>query len=566
MGEFIKKGTLIRHFTIIEKIDSGGMAHVYRAFDKKLRRDVAIKTIREDKVEAETVKRFVSEARSLAQLSHTNITAVYDIDKIEDNYYLFLEYIDGINLKEFIKNEEMKFGEFLKMARELASAFRYVHKKGILHRDIKPANIIYTKDGSFKIIDFGISKWEDDPNSHKTKTNFFVGSLRYLAPEVFFNARASIKSDVYGLGMTLLYVLLARPYISGKTSEEIIRNVAQDDGVLPPTLEKNLPDEFIDLLFYLIEKDPVSRCEDMEEVVRILDNLTPQVSNSLKDKTLTEIRAGHIEKEDTRIMHRSVSIPKSKTLTSKEKQVLLETYEKHPVVEELKIPSIPLPTEKSQELILDEEIVEEFKNDAKQVEQKSDKKENRKPSKSHSTDSKIQIAFNNLSKSIFSKVDMLKVAVFCFFMFLGTLTYVFVFSDTKKQVKVDSFNQKVDFELKEKRVSLEDNRAIRAKSNNQTIATLLNQLNPTNDPKLYKSIKDLDDMFVMANSKSVEFNDIKKRKMSQLQSLVDNKRNELAYKKANEINRELMNRIFDIESQSVRGTLPNRLPANRSNR
>lgn len=548
MGESLKKGTLIRHFSIIGKIDSGGMANVYKAFDKKLRRVVAIKTIREDKVEEETIKRFVSEARSLAQLNHTNITAVYDIDKIGGNYYLAMEYVEGNNLKEHIKENEMTFGELLQMSQDLADAFKYIHGKGIIHRDIKPTNVICSKDKIFKVIDFGISKWDDDPNSHKTKTNFFVGSLRYLAPEVFFNANSTIQSDVYGLGMTILYVLLGRPYINGKSSEDIIKNVAEDKGELPRIINDNLPEEFKDFIFYLTQKDPADRCQTMKEALRILQALIPQISDALKAKSLSELRMGEVNHEETIISRQSLRIPKPRSQTQNH-EVVEESFGGLSILDELKIPNIPsskINDENASEknIIKKEEKSEENNKRKLKLEIGSDVKKG--------TESKLKLGAIKIRKSTFFKIDMMKIAILCFLCFLGTFAYMFINKQSRPVETFTNFNQKVDFDFQENKSSSKRNN-INAKSNNLVIKKLLNELNPTDDPRLYKSIKDLDNTFVTAESKNVKFYDIKKRQMRILDNLVSSNKNDEAYKKAQNINKEVMNRVFEVEGKSVRG-------------
>lgn len=198
--------SMIKHFVIEKLIGSGGMADIYKAFDKKLNRYVAIKVIKSEQAGDESIRRFVSEARILAQLNHPNITQIYEIFKKDRHYYIVMEYLDGQDLKTYIKTNEVLLKDLVTMFQSLAEAFIEVHEKGILHRDIKPSNLFITNRGMLKIIDFGISKWDADPNNVKTQKNFFIGSLQYTAPEVFADGKQSIASDIYALGLSLLFV------------------------------------------------------------------------------------------------------------------------------------------------------------------------------------------------------------------------------------------------------------------------------------------------------------------------------------------------------------------------
>ncbi len=180
----IKPGVIISNrYEIIEPIASGGMSLVYKARDRKLSRTVAFKVLRAEYVkDMDFIKRFDVEARAAASLSHPNIVNVYDVGHDGLVYYIVMEYIDGVTLKEIIRRRApFSNDETLGVAIQIASALQHAHENNIVHRDIKPQNILVTANGVVKVTDFGIAK----AASAKTITiaNNTMGSVHYFSPE-----------------------------------------------------------------------------------------------------------------------------------------------------------------------------------------------------------------------------------------------------------------------------------------------------------------------------------------------------------------------------------------------
>ncbi len=205
-------------YRLDQLIGSGGMATVWRATDRRLGRDVAVKLISEALADDPTyVERFAREARTAAGLSHANLVQVYDYGADPRQPFLVMEYVDGGTLAERLERGPVRGEEAAAVAGDLLSALECIHAAGILHRDVKPANVLLSSDGRARITDFGIAHPED--STRLTQTGHLVGTLRYLAPEVIDGQSPSRLSDLYALGVLLRDLAGERP---DRTTEELV--------------------------------------------------------------------------------------------------------------------------------------------------------------------------------------------------------------------------------------------------------------------------------------------------------------------------------------------------------
>lgn len=183
-------------------IGTGGMAIVWRATDRRLGRNVAIKLIAETlAADRAYLERFTREARTAAGLSHPNLVQVYDYAAAVERPFLVMELVEGGTLADRIARGAVDAAEAGKVARDLLSALECVHRAGILHRDIKPANVLLGSDGRPRLTDFGIAQPEDA--ARLTQTGELIGTIRYLAPELIEGVPPSVRSDLYALGILL---------------------------------------------------------------------------------------------------------------------------------------------------------------------------------------------------------------------------------------------------------------------------------------------------------------------------------------------------------------------------
>lgn len=274
MSDLIEIGFELLHYVVTDKIGEGGMGEVYKGWDKLLKRPVAIKVMRPIADEGvEATKRFLSEARVLAQINHPCVTTIYEIQDHADLSFIVMEYLEGKSLKEYLGEDQPPISKVFDLYSQAAIGFSHIHEKGILHRDIKPANLFVTGDGQLKIIDFGISKWEKDPDGAETSAHHFMGSLLYSAPEIFLLTKPNISTEVYSLGISLVNSLLGFPLYDGDSSTEIISKIKYEEPDYPKVFVKNIPEPVLEFLQLTIEKDPRDRIANMQDFSESLQNL-----------------------------------------------------------------------------------------------------------------------------------------------------------------------------------------------------------------------------------------------------------------------------------------------------
>ena len=199
-------------YEILELIGTGGMANVYKALCHRLNRYDAVKIMRDDTAADECFRRrFRTESQAVAMLSHPNIVSVYDVSHNENIEYIVMELVDGITLKQYMKEHgALPTDEVLNFSIQIARALAHAHSKGIIHRDIKPQNVMLLKDGMIKVADFGIAALQNDIEE---STNETVGSVHYIAPEQARGAAADARSDIYSLGIVMYEMMTGRlPY------------------------------------------------------------------------------------------------------------------------------------------------------------------------------------------------------------------------------------------------------------------------------------------------------------------------------------------------------------------
>ncbi|QUI22925.1 Stk1 family PASTA domain-containing Ser/Thr kinase [Vallitalea pronyensis] len=244
-------------YEIIEKIGSGGMSIVYKAKCNKLERFVAVKVLRDEFcTDEEFVRRFKVEAQSAASLSHHNIVNIYDVGNDKKIYYIVMELLEGITLKEYIKNNApLSDTETIKIAASIASALEHAHDNHIIHRDIKPQNIIITKDGIAKVADFGIARVSTDTTI--VVPSNASGSVHYISPEQARGGFSDEKSDLYSLGITMYEMATGTlPYQAESPVSVALQHIHED---LPKPSEKN--DEIGKCLESIIIKATLKKAE-----------------------------------------------------------------------------------------------------------------------------------------------------------------------------------------------------------------------------------------------------------------------------------------------------------------
>ena len=261
----IKIGMLIAdRYEILEKVGTGGMADVYKSKDHTLNRYVAVKVLKQEFSEnANFVSKFRVEAQAAAGLMHPNIVNVYDVGEEKGIYYIVMELVDGITLKNYIaKRGRLGYKEAVSIALQVSMGLEAAHRNHIIHRDIKPQNIIISRDGKVKVTDFGIAK----AATSDTITSNVMGSVHYTSPEQARGGFSDEKSDVYSLGVTLYEMLTGEVPFDGETTVAIAIRHIQEAMPSPKKLNPDIPYSVDQIVLKCCEKSPDRRYQNMQEL------------------------------------------------------------------------------------------------------------------------------------------------------------------------------------------------------------------------------------------------------------------------------------------------------------
>ncbi|QHT61823.1 Stk1 family PASTA domain-containing Ser/Thr kinase [Paenibacillus lycopersici] len=258
-------------YEIITRIGGGGMALVYKAHDVLLNRFVAVKVLRQQFVhDEEFIRRFRREAQSAASLSHPNVVSIYDVGQEEDTHYIVMEYVEGNNLNEIIKERApLQAEEAVRIAVQICDALEHAHHNQIIHRDIKPHNILIGKNGRVKVTDFGIARAVT--SSTITQTSSMVGSVHYFSPEHAKGSVTDEKSDLYSLGIVLYQMLTGKLPFLGESPISVALKHLQENFEEPRVLNPYIPQSVENVILKAMRKNQHERYRSASEMLRDLE-------------------------------------------------------------------------------------------------------------------------------------------------------------------------------------------------------------------------------------------------------------------------------------------------------
>jgi len=281
----LEVGQRVNHYEIVAPIGEGGMGEVYLAKDTTLGRLVAIKLLPEYvSGDPERLRRFRQEARSASRLSHPNVCVIHEVGETDEGRpFIAMEYIEGVTLRERINNGEMKLGEVLHTAIQIAEALAAAHQSGIIHRDIKPENIIVRQDGYVKVLDFGLAKLSgtNKLDSQSTTSTLLVnstpgmvmGTVAYMSPEQARGVVVDARTDVWSLGVVLYEMLSGHPPFSGATPTDVVVAIVEKDQPAISQYVADTPLELERIARKALRKDPDERYQIVKEMAIDLRSL-----------------------------------------------------------------------------------------------------------------------------------------------------------------------------------------------------------------------------------------------------------------------------------------------------
>jgi len=277
-----KKGLILGHYRLVEKLGEGGMGVVWKARDLKLERDVAIKFLPEGAVDDPERRAFFErEAKAVAALSHPNIVTIFAVSEAEGTIFFTMEFVDGTPLSKLISPEGVSLERFLEVAIPLADAVAAAHARGIIHRDLKPQNIMIDATGTLKILDFGLARIlfpvphviALDEGSTATLDSEFAGTIAYMSPEQLRSEPLDHRTDIFSLGVVLFEWATGRPPFDGRSGPERMAGVLKEEPRSVSQFNPRLPRHLDRILRHCLEKEPryrMASARDLREELELL--------------------------------------------------------------------------------------------------------------------------------------------------------------------------------------------------------------------------------------------------------------------------------------------------------
>ena len=273
------KDQTVSHYRIVEKVGEGGMGVVYRAHDSRLNRDVALKFLPAELLNNENARALlIREARTASALNHPNICTIYDVGEQDGQSYIVMEFVKGRSLTEQIPENGLPADTAIRYGEQIADAMAHAHEHGVIHRDLKSPNVVITGAGRVKVLDFGLAKHmtpgeislKTQSISTLTSDGAIVGTMHYMAPELFRGESADARSDIWALGVILYEMANGKRPFRGKTSYELSSVILHED---PPRLADNVPLGLRAVTEHCLAKDPQQRYQHASEVRAALEAL-----------------------------------------------------------------------------------------------------------------------------------------------------------------------------------------------------------------------------------------------------------------------------------------------------
>src|SRR6266849_3711240 len=282
-------GQTVEDFKVLRRLGQGGMGQVYLAEQVSLRRKVALKVLKPELAANEiSLKRFESEALNVAQANHANIVQVYAIGPWNGLRYMALEYVEGLNLREYLAKKGSPPAPLaLSIMRQVAAALVEAAEHHIVHRDIKPENILLTRKGQVKVADFGLARCfaADQQAVNLTQSGVTMGTPLYMSPEQVQGHATDSRTDIYSFGVTCYHMMAGEPPFRGETPFEVALQHVQAEAKPLAEIRPDLPPGLCAIIHKMMAKDPANRYQTARDLLQDIVRLRNSLSGMLKGTT-----------------------------------------------------------------------------------------------------------------------------------------------------------------------------------------------------------------------------------------------------------------------------------------
>ncbi len=291
----------VGRYQLLEKVGQGGMGQVYKARDSQLGRIVAIKFLPKQLADSsESLKRFEREAATLSRVSHTNICIVYDVGHADRGPYIVMEYVQGQSLSAILESRRLTIEEALDIMLQICAGIEVIHEKGVIHRDIKPSNVMVTDKNVVKLVDFGLAKWNSNPDLQstrqegavRTRADFVktipgqvIGTPSYMSPEQAAGIAVDLRSDIFSLGALFYGMLSGEPPFLAETPMLVMHSIISRNYRSIREVDPDLP-ESLEVIVDRMLGELDERFQTIEEIVPLLRQVQLQPENELVDRSV----------------------------------------------------------------------------------------------------------------------------------------------------------------------------------------------------------------------------------------------------------------------------------------